>query len=200
MPQRGSVTGFWPVTIPAGLDRQRFGTSPDFVKFDGITLLTTCTKNCAAVRTGSANFTGRYWIYIGDTAIEMSSRDSSEIGFGYRVKQHFRGSLALIPLTIALVFHNAAQERQKRHLKLMAKPPPKKGPRMTVASHAARSNQDIERDQFEAELDASADSVLGAIEVARSKMTDSERERSDKNADAILNSATDAAKRSRRRA
>ena len=71
---------------------------------------------------------------------------------------------------------------------------------MTVASRAAQSNRDIERDQFEAELDASADNVLSAIEIARSKMTDSEREIADKNADAILNSATDAAKRSRRRA
>jgi hypothetical protein len=82
----------------------------------------------------------------------------------------------------------------------MAKLPPKKGPRMTVASHAAQGNRDIERDQFESELDASADSVLDAIEVARSKMTDSEREVADRKADAILNSATDAAKRLRHRA
>jgi hypothetical protein len=82
----------------------------------------------------------------------------------------------------------------------MTKLPSKKGPRMTVASHAAQSNQDIERDQFEAELDASADSVFNAIEKARSKMTDGERELADKNADAILKSATESAKRSRRRA
>jgi hypothetical protein len=82
----------------------------------------------------------------------------------------------------------------------MAKPPPKKGPRMTVASHVPKSNQDIEREQFESQLDASAESVFNAIEQARSKMTDSERESADKSADAILKSATDAAKRLRHRA
>ena len=80
----------------------------------------------------------------------------------------------------------------------MAKLPPKKRPRMTrLESQAARNQEEAD---FEATLDASADRVFDAIEKARGKMTDSERELADKNAAAILERATDPAERSQRRA
>jgi hypothetical protein len=83
----------------------------------------------------------------------------------------------------------------------MVRLPPKKGPRMTrLPSRAAISHEDAERLELEAELDASADKVFNAIERARSKMTDTEREQADRNAAAILKNAIGSAERSRRRA
>ena len=83
----------------------------------------------------------------------------------------------------------------------MAQQQPKKGPRMTRIGHkAAMSHEETEHLEFEAELDASADKVFSAIERARGKMSESERKLADKNAAAILNSATESVERSRRRA
>lgn len=83
----------------------------------------------------------------------------------------------------------------------MAQRIPKKEPKMTrLFSHEGKSNEDIELMEFEAELNASADKVFGVIEHARSKMTDSEREQADRQAAAILKSATETAERARRRA
>lgn len=69
-----------------------------------------------------------------------------------------------------------------------------------LSSHAAINHEDAERLEFEAELDASADKVFDAIESARSVMTASDRELSDRNAAAILKQATDSVGRSQRRA
>jgi len=69
-----------------------------------------------------------------------------------------------------------------------------------IGNQAGASHEEAERLEFEAQLDASADRVFSAIEIARSKMTDSERKHADRNANAILNSATENAERQRRRA
>jgi len=84
----------------------------------------------------------------------------------------------------------------------MSSLPPKKGPRrMTrVSAQPNISNDDAERLEFEAELDASADKVFHALENARSKMTPEQRERAVRNSDAILRKATDGVKPGRKRA
>jgi uncharacterized protein YjbJ (UPF0337 family) len=72
---------------------------------------------------------------------------------------------------------------------------------MTRVSNATKlTAEEVERLEFEAELDASADKVFGAIQEARGKMNDNERERADRNTAAILKSATETAKPARRRA
>jgi hypothetical protein len=79
--------------------------------------------------------------------------------------------------------------------------PPKKGPRMTrLFSHEGKMQEDLELLEVEAELNASADTVLGIIEDSRGRMTDAERETADQKADAILKRATESARLSRRRA
>jgi hypothetical protein len=83
----------------------------------------------------------------------------------------------------------------------MAQQPPKKGPRMTrIQNQAGKSQEEIERLEFEAELNASADKVFNIVEKARSRMTPAERQASDEKADAILKSAIENAEPSRRRA
>jgi hypothetical protein len=75
----------------------------------------------------------------------------------------------------------------------MASLPPKKGPRMTrVCSQPNMSQDELARLEFDADMDAFARKVGRAIDDARSKMSDEERERADRNATAILKSATDA--------
>ena len=68
----------------------------------------------------------------------------------------------------------------------MVRFPPKKGPRMTVASQGTDRTQDFGQDELDAALNALAPKVYDAIEDARSKMTEEEREKADRNADIIL--------------
>lgn len=83
----------------------------------------------------------------------------------------------------------------------MAALPPKKGPRMTrVADQKNLRQEDLENLEFEREVDAFARKVHNAIEDARGKMSDEDRERADRNAEAILKNASDAASRQRKRA
>ena len=67
-------------------------------------------------------------------------------------------------------------------------------------SHEGKMQEDLELLEVEAELNASADTVLGIIEDSRGRMTDAERETADQKADAILKRATESARLSRRRA
>ena len=69
-----------------------------------------------------------------------------------------------------------------------------------VSAQPNINNDDAERLEFEAELDASADKVFHALENARSKMTPEQRERAVRNSDAILRKATDGVKPGRKRA
>jgi len=62
-----------------------------------------------------------------------------------------------------------------------------------VSSPTKTTAEEAERLQFEAQLNASADKVFGVIQEARNKMTDQERARADRNAAAILKSATETA-------
>jgi hypothetical protein len=79
---------------------------------------------------------------------------------------------------------------------------PKKGPgRMTrVSTQPNIGNEEAERLEFEAELNASADKVFHALENARSKMTPEKRERAIRNSEAILRKATDGVRPGRKRA
>jgi hypothetical protein len=61
---------------------------------------------------------------------------------------------------------------------------------MTVESQRIGKNQDLGRDEFEARLDAFARKTHDAIEDARSRMTDADREEADRKAQAILERAT----------
>jgi hypothetical protein len=76
----------------------------------------------------------------------------------------------------------------------MVQLPPRKGPRMTVASERNKT-QDFGRDELETEVNAFARKIHKAIEGARSKMTDKEREEADRNAEVIFENASSAAKR-----
>jgi uncharacterized protein YjbJ (UPF0337 family) len=69
-----------------------------------------------------------------------------------------------------------------------------------VSTPTKATAEEAERLEFEAELNASADKVFGVIQEARGKMTDQERARADRNAAAILKTATETAKPARRRA
>lgn len=79
----------------------------------------------------------------------------------------------------------------------MAKLPTKKGPRMTTCSQTASSKEEV---AIEAEITSFAHKLHDVLEEARSKMTDEEREKADRRAKAILERASAAAPRSRRRA
>ena len=57
---------------------------------------------------------------------------------------------------------------------------------MTVASQGTDRTQDFGQDELDAALNALALKVYDAIEDARSKMTEEEREKADRNADIIL--------------
>jgi hypothetical protein len=57
------------------------------------------------------------------------------------------------------------------------------------------SQEESDHLEFEAEMDAFARKVYGALDEARSRMTKEERERADRNAAAILRSASDAGER-----
>lgn len=82
----------------------------------------------------------------------------------------------------------------------MVQLPPKKGPRMTVASDKTDRTKNFGRDELETELNTFALNVHNAIQDARSKMTDERREEADREAQAIFERASSAAARSRRSA
>jgi hypothetical protein len=69
-----------------------------------------------------------------------------------------------------------------------------------VSSQTNISNDEAERLEFEAEVNASADKVFSALENARSKMTPEKRERAIRNSEAILRKATDGVKPARKHA
>lgn len=76
--------------------------------------------------------------------------------------------------------------------------PPKKGSgRMRTAQEAPERMSDRELDDT---IRGFAEKAHNVIQKARSKMTPKERERADRNANAILEGASAAAKRSQRRA
>lgn len=79
----------------------------------------------------------------------------------------------------------------------MARKLHKKGPQSVKTSRKPETSDELERQEFEAELDTFAEKVHGVIEEARAKMTDREREKADKAADAILRSAISGSKPSR---
>jgi vacuolar-type H+-ATPase subunit H len=76
--------------------------------------------------------------------------------------------------------------------------PPRKGPgRMRTAQEAPEQMSDREVD---ATIRGFAEKAHNIIQKARGKMTPEQRERADRNANAILEDASAAAKRSQRRA
>ena len=91
-------------------------------------------------------------------------------------------------------------EEEAARFTLMVQIPPKKGPRMTVASHASDRTKDFGRDEHEIEINDFILKVSKAIEDARSKMSDEEREEADRKAKTILENATSDASGSRRSA
>jgi hypothetical protein len=83
----------------------------------------------------------------------------------------------------------------------MASLPPKKGPRMTrSASEKNVAHDELERSDVKAQLEASARKAFSVIQEARSKMAPEQREKVDREADAILENALRTAAKTRRRA
>ena len=80
----------------------------------------------------------------------------------------------------------------------MAELPPKKGPRMTVAGNKSDKTKDFGQGENETEIKDFILKMSNAIEEARSKMSDEEREEADRKAAAILENATSGASGSRR--
>jgi hypothetical protein len=82
---------------------------------------------------------------------------------------------------------------------LMASQTPKKEPQMTrLFSHEGLSQQEIENQEFEAELNSFIYKVQDAIDDARERMTDEDRTAADANAAAILKDASSSAGRLRK--
>lgn len=79
----------------------------------------------------------------------------------------------------------------------MVRLPPKKGPRREVACQTENMNQNIKGNEPDADLDALVHKLNEAIEDARSKMTDKQRQEADRRADAILERASSSASVSR---
>ena len=82
----------------------------------------------------------------------------------------------------------------------MAHKNPKKGPHHVTTTRKPRSNEELERQELETEINAFISRAHGAIQDAREKMTDEEVAKADKEAEAILKAASDSAKSSRRSA
>lgn len=83
----------------------------------------------------------------------------------------------------------------------MVRLPPKKGPKMTrVYNPKGMSNDQLTQAEIEAQLEASGRRAFEVIEEARAKMSPSEREKIDEEADAILENALRNVERPRRRA
>jgi hypothetical protein len=76
--------------------------------------------------------------------------------------------------------------------------PPKKGPHRMATVCKPETNEEAIRSEFDAELNTFATKVHGVIQEARNNMTDEEVEKADREAAAILESATATPKPSRR--
>jgi hypothetical protein len=84
-------------------------------------------------------------------------------------------------------------------------PPPKKGPQGVKTAFKRRANDETYREQvtdteLESKIAALAQKTYRVIQKARSKMDPVERARADRNANEILDEASAAARRPRRRA
>lgn len=79
----------------------------------------------------------------------------------------------------------------------MAHKSPKKGPHRVTTASKPNTNQEFERQELDSEVNDFIAKVHGAIQNARTKMSDEEVEKADKEAAAILKAASDAAKSSR---
>lgn len=77
--------------------------------------------------------------------------------------------------------------------------PRKKGPRMATA-YKPETEEQISEQQLDATIKAFAEKANRVIQNARGKMTLEERERADRNANAILEDASAAVKEAQRRA
>jgi hypothetical protein len=72
--------------------------------------------------------------------------------------------------------------------------PPKKGPRRMTTTCKPETEEEAIRSEFEAELNAFAKKVHGTIQEARSKMSDEEVDKADREAKSILESSTSTSK------
>jgi hypothetical protein len=77
------------------------------------------------------------------------------------------------------------------------KSPPKKGPGHVTSARKPESRGDILDRELEIEVNAFTQKVQNAIEEARGKMTEADREKADREAKIILDRASAAAKSSR---
>jgi hypothetical protein len=83
----------------------------------------------------------------------------------------------------------------------MVQLPPKKGPRVTrLPSHAGMSQEEIEKNELEAKLNAHADEDFRALEKARAKLSPAEQEELDRDVEAILKKALESTEPLKRRA
>jgi hypothetical protein len=82
----------------------------------------------------------------------------------------------------------------------MASKSTKKGPHSVKTTRTPDTDEVLAPQEFEAELDAFFADVHETIQDARSRMSDEDVARADKDAEAILKAASDSAKSSRRTA
>jgi len=78
--------------------------------------------------------------------------------------------------------------------------PSKKGPHRVKTAQKPETAQQLDDRQLDARIEAFIRKTHGAIKEARTRMTDEQVEKADKEAAAILKSASDGAKAARRRA
>lgn len=74
--------------------------------------------------------------------------------------------------------------------------PPKKGPHRMTTACKPETRDDVARRELSKEVDAFAQKAHNAIQEARSKMTEEERQKADQEAKKILDRATSTAKSS----
>jgi len=79
----------------------------------------------------------------------------------------------------------------------MALKPQKKGPRSMKTAYRPGANAEVSHKELEGELNSFFKKVHGEIQKARSKMTDEEVERADREADSILKAASEKTKPAR---
>lgn len=94
-------------------------------------------------------------------------------------------------------FHNHKRHPQKEGFRLMAHKPRKKGPHKVTTASKPTNDMELERQELEAEVKSFITRVHGSIQSARTKMSDEQIEKADKEAEAILKAASDTAKASR---
>lgn len=79
----------------------------------------------------------------------------------------------------------------------MANKPAKKGPHNVTTASKPKNDVELERQELEADVKSFIARVHGSIQKARAKMSDEQVEKADKEAEAILKAASDAAQSSR---